>query len=223
MASGNIPTYVGSIAVLPGREEDEVWISVLRTIDGEFIRTIERMTPRDFGDQEDAFFVDSGVLYDGDATTTIDGLDHLEGETVAILADGAVIPSQTVSGGEITLPESISKAAVGLPFRYILEPMRIDVSNASGNTMGSEKKITELSVSFIETMNAKYGKDVDNLYPFNWRTTEPYTSPPVMFTGDKTVIFDGGFSTEDSIVISGDDPTPCTVRSIVARVDKVGR
>lgn len=46
-------------------------------------RSIEYMTAfREDGDaQEDAFYVDCGVTYDGSATSKVTGLDHLEGET----------------------------------------------------------------------------------------------------------------------------------------------
>ena len=50
-----------------------------------------------------------------------------------------------------------------------------------------------------------------------------------LFTGDVTVHQDGGFSIEDSILISSSetdditDPTPLTVRAIVARIDHTGR
>jgi hypothetical protein len=79
---------VESVAVIPASDEDEVWLSVQRTVDSSTVRYIERMKPHDWGsDAEDMFFIDSGLTYDSTATTTITGLDHLEGETVSILGD----------------------------------------------------------------------------------------------------------------------------------------
>jgi hypothetical protein len=213
-----------SVCVIPGTDEDEVWVSVGRSINGSLARTIERMKPRDWGtDMEDMFFIDSGLTYDSTATTTISGLSHLEGETVAILGDGAVLPSKTVSSGAITLDESVSVAQVGLPFTYKLKPMRMDQNTRKGTTKGSIKKITEVVISFFKTLNAEFG-DGTTTYKEPWReTSAEYGTPPDLFTGDKLVNADGGFDVEDPFQIEGNSPMPCSVRAIIPRVEQTGR
>lgn len=63
---------VESVAVIPGISEDEVWIAIERVIDSSTARYIEQLQPIDWGaDQEDMFFVDSGLTYDGGAAVTI--------------------------------------------------------------------------------------------------------------------------------------------------------
>lgn len=95
-ASVETPTgIVESVAVIHGTSEDEVWISVLWN--SLSARHVIRFKARDFGsDVEDAFYVDSGITYDSTATTTITGLTHLLGETVAVFADGLVQSSKFV-------------------------------------------------------------------------------------------------------------------------------
>ena len=220
------PNGIGanSICVIPGDGEDEVWVIMGRVINGSLSRTIERMKPRDWGnDTEDMFFVDSGLTYDSVPTTTITGLDHLEGETVAILGDGAVLPTQTVSSGSISLAESVSVAQVGLPFTYKLKPMRMDQNTQRGTSKGSIAKFAEVVISFYKTLNAKFG-DGDTTYKEPWReSSDVLGSPPALFTGDKAVQSDGGFSVEDPFQIEGNDPMPCTVRAIIPRKEVVGR
>src|SRR6185437_15071263 len=90
-----------------------------RTIGGatkRYIEVLERPFDGDIDDIEDAFFVDCGLSYSGTAITTVTGLDHLEGQTVSVLADGGVVDGLVVSSGSITLPYSASKIHVGLPF-----------------------------------------------------------------------------------------------------------
>ena len=216
-----------SVAVIPGiteRTEDEVWVSLARVIGGEIVRYIERLRPFNWGlDNKYMFFVDSGLTYDGGFTTTISGLDHLEGEEVAILGNGAVLPSQEVVGGAVTLDESVAVASVGLPFTYKLKPMRMDQSTPLGTSKGSIKKFAEAVISFEKTLNAKYG-DGETTYKIPWReTSADYSSPPDLVTGDKVVVTDGGFNVEDPIEITGSDPMPCTVRAIIPRVEITGR
>jgi hypothetical protein len=215
--------YIESVAVIPGDEEDEVWLSTKRSINDADVRYIERMKPFDFGDQEDAYFVDCGLTYDGAATTTVTGLDHLEGETVNIYGDGAVYDDKVVTGGEVTLDTACALIHVGLSYRYTLKSMRLDINSESGSSMASKKKISEVAISFYNTFDANYGKDVDNLYDINWRSEEDMSAPPVMFTGNKYVVADGGFDTEDSLVISGNSPAPCIIRAIIVRMEVTGR
>lgn len=140
----------------------------------------------------------------------------MEGETVKVLGDGEVLTEKTVSGGSINLSDAASKVIVGLPFTYKLQPMRLDVTTEGGTTHGSIKKISELSISFYETLNAKYGCSDDELFDIDWPST-------TLYTGEQVVTFDGGFDVEDPIIITGSDPLPCTVRSIVVRMEKTGR
>lgn len=210
---------VSSVAVIPSDTEDEVWLAVLRSVGGTLVRFIERMKPRDFGDQEDAHFVDCGVVYDGVATNTITGLDHLEGELVSVWGDGADFGDFTVTGGSVTLPDTVEKASVGLPFRYKVKPMRLDTSDRRGTSHGMIKKIGRLFLSFIDSLLVQFGVE-GNLYNIDWRQEENYDSPPAMFTGDKELDnFDGGFDPQDPILITGERPAPCTIRSIVVDTD----
>lgn len=213
-----------SVAVIPGEDEDEVWLVVTRVVNGSTIRYLEQMQPRIVDDQEDEWFVDSGLSLDAaDADGIVSGLDHLEGEEVAILVDGAVAPRQTVATGSVNVGCPIlGKAIVGLPFRYVLKPMRFDLQ-VDGTTKGSTKRVPEVVLNFVKTLNAEYGMDLDNLFKIDWRTEETLGSPPELYTGDKVVTHEGGFDPEDSIIVTGDDPLPCTVRAIVPRISEIGR
>lgn len=62
----------------------------------------------------------------GEAGTPVaewSGLDHLEGMTVSIVADGVPVDDQTVTGGIITLSEPATTVEVGLPYTHIIEPL----------------------------------------------------------------------------------------------------
>jgi len=62
-----------SVAIVHGTTEDRIWGIVNRTIGGETKRYVEYFMPRDFGDKEDAFFVDSGLTFDGGTDVVITG------------------------------------------------------------------------------------------------------------------------------------------------------
>lgn len=61
-----------SVATIPGSDgEDEIWVVVDRTIDGNDYTFIEQFQPRDFGDQNDAWFVDCGLNFYDDVNDDI--------------------------------------------------------------------------------------------------------------------------------------------------------
>jgi hypothetical protein len=151
-----------SVCITPSTNEDVITLTVQRTINGSTVRFIEEMQPRDWGSTTDAtnsFFVDAGVVDTG-GDTTIE-IAHLEGETVAVLVDGAVQASKTVSDGIITIDEAGDRVVAGLPYTYQVSPMRLDIATPVGTTHGSVKKISELVISFFATMNARYGDGTD--------------------------------------------------------------
>jgi len=84
---GGTDVEVESVAVIPGDiDEDQVWLIVKRTINGATKRYVEYLKNFDFGDDEtDAFFVDSGLSYEG-VTNTLNG-DITNAATTITLTD----------------------------------------------------------------------------------------------------------------------------------------
>lgn len=64
---------IESVAVLPGDDEDEVYFMVARTVGGNTVRYLEKLSSVMLDDAADATQVDSFVQWSGAATTTIPG------------------------------------------------------------------------------------------------------------------------------------------------------
>jgi hypothetical protein len=209
---------VESIAVIPADGYDQLWMIVKRTVNGTDKRFIEYLMP-DFGtDVTDAFFIDCGLTRDDDGTpvSSVCGLDHLEGETVQILADGAVRPSQTVTDGAVTISPEAGTIHAGLGYTSVLEPMRLDAGAQAGTAQGKKKRINALTVRFYRTVGAKIGPDEDRMDTISFRTpADLMDSAVALFSGDKTVSFPGGWDTDGYIRIEQDQPLPMTVLSIM--------
>lgn len=211
---------VESITVIPGTgEEYELWMVVKYTIDGSTKRYIQYMKPFDWGsDQEDCFFLDCGLTYDSTAATTITGLSHLEGETVGVLADGAVHPDCVVASGEITLSRSASVVQVGLKYTGTLKTMKLATGSATGTAQGKLKKITRLTARFLDTLGGKIGSSASRLETIYFRGSDPMNAPPPLFTGDKEIVFPQGYNVDGQVVIVQDQPLPMTVLAVMAEV-----
>lgn len=218
---GGTSAVVEEVAVIPSpnADHDQLWIVVSRTINGATVRYIEFLEENfDGGDVEDAFCVDSGLTYDGTATTTISGLRHLVGESVQILADGGPVANKTVSAtGTITLDTAASKVQAGLAYTSNLKTLRLDVPHPFAETQGTLKRITNAIIRFRETAGGKYGRDADNLDPFAWRDlSDPMDTPPDLFTGDVKVGIELGSDRDAYLYIRQDLPLPMNILSITA-------
>ncbi len=210
-----------SVAVIDiDTSEDQVWVVVERTINGATKKYVEYLTPSDFNSNIEEFhYVDSGLAYNGSATTTLTGLDHLEGETVKIIANGATHPDKIVSSGSITLDRSVTNAKVGLGYNSILKTMRLD-DGAGITDQTKTKRIYDVTVRFFETVGAKVGPDEDNLDIIPFRdSSAAMTAPVPLFTGDKETEFPSDYGTNGFVVVKQDQPLPTTILAIYARLE----
>jgi len=210
---------VESVTAIPSGAEDQVYVSVKRTIDGSTVRHIEFLKTIEFGtDVADAFYLDSGLTYSGSATTTISGLNHLEGETVSILADGATHPDKTVSGGSITLERSSSKVHIGYSYTSTIETLRIEAGADDGVAQGKIKRIHGVTARFFNTVGAELGPDTSNLDRLPFRDSSMAMDKAVpLFNGDKEISFPAGYENDARVVIRQSQPLPMTVLAIMRR------
>lgn len=73
---------------------------------------------------DDDYFLDSALEGESEtATTNWSGIDHLDGQTVSILADGVVQEDKVVSGGSIEIDTAANKVQIGLAFTHKVEPL----------------------------------------------------------------------------------------------------
>ena len=212
---------VESVATIPtDANEDELYLIVKRTINGTTRRYVEYLTLFDYGtDQTDAFYVDSGLTYSGSAATVITGLDHLEGQSVTILANGSTHPNKTVSGGSITLDRSATKAHIGLGYTSTLQTMRVEAPGNESTSQAKTKRINEVTLRLHETVGAEVGSSLSDMerIPFRSSAAAMDTAVP-LFTGDKQIEFRDDFNTDAWIYVRQNQPLPLTLISIYPQI-----
>lgn len=223
---------VESVCTIPAPDgsRDELWAIIKRTINGATVRYVEYLEkPWEASDidgtggddQEDAFYVDSGLTYDGGSTSTITGLDHLEGETVQVFADGAVQPDKTVSGGAITLTRAATKVQVGLAYSSRLVTMRLEASAGDGTGQGKLGRIHQCTVRFLDSLGGQIGPYGGTLDDFSLRDPATPMGDGSPFTsGDAAVGFPGGYDRLAQIEIRANQPIPMTVAAIMPVLHK---
>lgn len=216
---------VESVAVLPNSDgSDEIWIATARDVGGSTRRFIE-VFEAEFGHetaQDDAFFVDCGLTYDGDAAQNFGGMGHIGGETITVYADGGVHPNVVLGeSGSFALNYQASKLSAGLPYIAKVQSVRLEAGQAEGSAQSKIKRIARLAIRLYRSMNVKLASrfdDVDiDIIPFR-EAWDDMDSPPPLFSGDYELAMTGGYAREGRICIQSDTPTPLCILGLIPTV-----
>ncbi len=211
-----------SVASLPNDSQfwDDTYVIVQREIDGSTVQYIELFGKPRRTDLTTGVFCDCAKIYDEvGGITTLTGLGHLEGETVQILRDGAVEPTDVVSGGEIVLKKEGFNVIVGLPYRSEVQPMNDEQDTKTiGNTQGQLRRKISASLKLIDTMGIKIeGGDFDESV-FVRRFDIKMGTPNPLFTGDVKVNVAGNSEVTTEIKVIQENPLPMNVIGISTRI-----
>lgn len=168
-------------------------------------------------------FINTNAIAAGNwylTTNSISGLDHLEGETVTIIADGGDHADKTVSSGAVTLDAQFSKVHVGLGYVGLIKSMSLEAGSAAGPGQTKFKNINRLNVKFINTLGARVGTDVFNMVNVVFRSSADDTNrPPPLFSGSRLIPYPDKVGIEKHVIIEQRKPLPCTVQMIVPHID----
>lgn len=255
---GSGDAVIEHMAVIPGAdddtqtydsgERDEVWLIVKRTINGTTKRYIEVLegefigpyredydTEQDWWDavrtaQKDAVYVDSAITYSGSSTTAISGLDHLEGETVKVWADGKPQADKVVASGAITLDTAAAKVQIGLGYTHKYLSLKLPTGAQQGTAVGKMKMITGVGIVVLDCVTFEIttashdrfeGRTIHDLYTVDFRKkamSDPTVAPP-LYTGEIHENLQSKQSSDPRLYIESDTPGPFTLIGLAPEID----
>lgn len=209
---------VESIAVMPEGVEDRLYVCVLRN----GTRRIERMHLLGAQTVDTGVFADAAVVYSGAPTKTVTGLSHLNGQTVQVLADGAVLNSRTVSGGQLTLPFFASRVVVGLGYTSQAKTLP-PVAQADGLAQGVTKNISRAWVD-ARSSGLFYAGPEGNLVPANgqFNAARGIEARDPELDGVTRVALKGAWAAAAPLLIEQRLPLPLFIVSICMEVEVGG-
>jgi hypothetical protein len=200
----------------------EVWL----VVDRFGTRRIERLKSGYWPSLESGqqvWHLDAAVEKTG-SFAVLDGLDHLEGQEVGIVADGAELSNALVIDGEVAVPPGTTHAVAGLNFTSRLWPMPLEVPLQDGTAQGRRFRVTELALLLYKTQAGTYadgpGKQA---YPIIIRqaTDDPNTAPPA-FSGLKRLQTMSDFRDGVDVIIETNSAMPLNVLSLVPTLGVYG-
>lgn len=207
-----------SCAVVAEGAEDVLYCVVRRELASGMQRFIERLNSRTFTRQEEAFFVDCGLSYQGAAVNEIHGLEHLEGETVALLADGAVLPETVVRGGKVRLPVKAKTVHIGLPLVSDMQTLPVAAQIDSAFGQGRKKNVNKVVLRVWRSSGIWVGPAEDKLTEAKQRRDESYGQPPALRSGEIEVLIQPTWDDGGQVFVRQTQPLPLTVVGATAEV-----
>lgn len=226
--------FVEDVVVLPGIEEDQVYYVIRRTIDGDTVRFLEKWAlESECEGNPVGRSADAHVMYEGAETTTITGLDHLEGEEVVVWGWNTVTPFEdedgnpigrdlgafTVTGGQITgLDDAVTNACVGLYYRARYKSVKL-AFGAVGTALIQPKRVDHLGViaQNLHPLGLRYGPSFDRLddLPLIYQGAEVDVNGMYAVFDEMSFAFDGEWNTDSRVCLEAAAPRPCTLLALI--------
>ena len=214
------------VCVINEGMEDHIYVVVNRN----GVRTIERSS--DFVVSSKPYYRCMDSYLDGVFSTAqsyVSGLDHLNGQTVSVWADGERLDDQIVSQGLVRLrlnniPTSAKNICVGLPIicDFISVPLVVDAGNVDSQLQGRTKNISDLY------LRVSYN---DNLYSSNYPNSKnEYLCKRIDDYAEYTyedsylvrVIIEGDWNEQTMFRVRHTDPTPVELQAIIINLSYEG-
>jgi hypothetical protein len=232
--------FVEAMAVYPDATgtQDVLCLVVRRTVNGLTVRYVEELALtygvltgiQSIADACHFFAAKQFVL--GEATDTF-SLPHLVGELVFAWTDvGEFGPIMVPEGGEIVLPEPVTRGCIGLfDDSHQVELLDIVAQANDGNTMGRRKRLySKFGIGLHRTAQG-YVQGIERDFPPVERLTKPVALVPRVVSSDLTDAFSGvaqielttGQALQQSLRFTPHSGAPMTVTAVVPIVQEGGR
>jgi hypothetical protein len=224
-----------SVAVIPNNcgTGDEVWVAVRRAVlsgaywaagywgdgfwaDGYWAEDAE-VERRGIEIFDGAANTDAAAFYSGVAAGTFSGLDHLEGQTVKVIAADGTVYDLVVVGGQVSLPTGVTTTAVeiGLHYTATIQTLRPELATGAGTAQGRKKHWNHVTVRVacthgVITLNGEpieYPEEVASLI-----------GPTTPYTGDMFRKVNLGWDREGQHIVQRTEPKPVTVLGITGSI-----
>jgi len=209
------PTDVGKIMYLGnGKAEITGFVSGTQVI-GTVLRTLTTAFPDASGLPSPSLAGNWSMVR---PTTSVSNLQHLEGETVSILADGNAYTNLTVTGGAVTWNgPAASKVIVGLP--YTCRIKTLPIASPASILESRRKDFLGLGMQLYKTRGLAVGEDFTHLVELKDQVGADWGDSIELRSSMTYVPINTGWAEDGSIAIEQSYPLPAAVLSIIYDVE----
>lgn len=150
----------------------------------------------------------------GKGVDQLSGLGHLEGKTVAVLADGNVEAPLVVESGGILISTPSVVIHAGLPYQSDLETLSINIAGEE-TLLDKRKLIPSVSMLVEETRGVFVGPTEADMYELKPRGFEDYDDPVALIEGVVKVNINASWETNGRVFVRQSAPLPISILGII--------
>ena len=185
---------------------DDIYVAVKRVINSSTVYYLEKFNTD--------YNMDSTIKKTSVGSATVTGLAHLEGETVKVKADGAVLQDRTVSSGQIVCERTVTNVEIGMPYTATLKTMPVIQQTGAGTNLSQELRISKCTLELVDSL----GLIVNGTRIPDRKIGDPVGTPTTPFTGRKETPILGWAKTQQ-ITITHTDPVNMTLLGLQLEVN----
>lgn len=160
------------------------------------------------------------------SATVFTGLDHLEGETVAVVGNGGYIGDFVVENGQVDISSAntnkVGTAVIGLKYRGILKSINLGIMLQGSQTFTNMKNIYKIGLELSFSAGGKVG---DSLYHLDvvqdFNPDGLLDVPPLPIDSYKEISYSGTYDKDKYYYIVQDSPLPFHVEMVVPHIKQV--
>lgn len=151
--------------------------------------------------------------------TSVSGLSHLNGATVAVVTDGKIHPDKTVSGGAITLDYPAATIHVGFNYTSDLKTLRFQAGATDGTALGKTRRTHRLGLFLHRTLGLHFGTSFSKLERLIFRKGNDIPNKATeLFSGIVSENLPASYDFDNQICIRQDKPLPGTILAIMPQL-----
>jgi len=150
-------------------------------------------------------------------TNKVSGLNYVEGQTVDVVADGAVQASlDAVANNSITLNTQASYIIAGYRYRGLVKSMNLEFGGVYGAAQAKLRRVVKIAIRLLYALGVSVGTDPHRLNRILFHSTAEVASRPAVPHVGYREEFDaaGAWSTESRYYIAQEQPSPCVVLGV---------
>lgn len=166
-------------------------------------------------------YTDSSIIKTSDSNGLVTGLNHLAGQMVFAITDGATIGSSFVDvNGNTTIKNANVVANIGIQYRPELIPMPLYAPTQDGDGLYAEKYVQDLFIDYVDSLYLVCGfrpllTNIPNMRLGAY--TLGQSVPPQ--TGIYRVVPQGDWQPRQEFVITQSQPGPMTIIGVGYNVE----
>ena len=185
---------------------DDIYVAVKRVIDSSTVYYLEKFNT--------SYHMDATKRQTSVGSATVGSLNHLEGETVQVKADDAVLLDRTVSSNSITCERSVTNVEVGLPYTVTLKTMPAVQQTGAGFNLDQELRVSKCTLELADSL----GLIVNGTRIPDRQIGDPVGTATTPFTGKKNTPLLGWNKTQQ-VTVTHTDPVGMTLLGLQLEVN----